>query len=81
MQSLNSPQRHFATLPDPRCITRNKLHALEDIVMIALCATLCGQEDWVTSVCGWMTATARALLGKPRAWRKTMADWKPGEWR
>ena len=47
MQTLNSPQRHFATLPDPRRITRNKLHALEDIVMITLCATLCGQEDWV----------------------------------
>jgi predicted transposase YbfD/YdcC len=45
---LNTPQRHFAGLPDPRRTTRNKLHRLEDIVMITLCAVLCGFEDWVS---------------------------------
>jgi predicted transposase YbfD/YdcC len=45
---LNSPQRHFANLPDPRRATRNKLHKLEDIIMITLCAVLCGFEDWVS---------------------------------
>jgi len=43
-----NPQRHFAKLPDPRRTTRNKLHKLEDIVMITLCAVLCGHEDWVS---------------------------------
>jgi len=45
---LTNPQRHFAKLPDPRRTTRNKLHKLEDIVMITLCAVLCGHEDWVS---------------------------------
>jgi len=29
-------------------VTRNKLHKLEDIVMITLCAVLGGYEDWVS---------------------------------
>lgn len=45
---LHLPQSHFANLPDPRRQTRNKLHKLEDIVMITLCAVLCGFEDWVS---------------------------------
>lgn len=45
---LANPQTYFAELPDPRRQTRNKLHKLEDIVMITLCAVLCGFEDWVS---------------------------------
>lgn len=45
---LSNPQHHFSQLPDPRRTTRNKLHKLEDIVMITLCAVLCGFEDWVS---------------------------------
>jgi predicted transposase YbfD/YdcC len=45
---LANPQTYFADLPDPRRQTRNKLHKLEDIVMITLCAILCGFEDWVS---------------------------------
>ncbi|MCF1184558.1 ISAs1 family transposase [Marichromatium gracile] len=45
---LPNPQPYFADLVDPRRETRNKLHALEDIVMITLCATLCGYNDWVS---------------------------------
>lgn len=45
---LANPQAYFAELPDPRRTTRNKLHKLEDIVMITLCAVLCGFEDWVS---------------------------------
>lgn len=45
---LANPQTYFAELPDPRRQTRNKLHKLEDIVMITLCAILCGFEDWVS---------------------------------
>ena len=45
---LANPQTYFTDLPDPRRQTRNKLHKLEDIVMITLCAILCGFEDWVS---------------------------------
>jgi len=44
---LPNPQPYFAKLVDPRRETRNKLHALQDIIMITLCATLCGYDDWV----------------------------------
>jgi predicted transposase YbfD/YdcC len=37
--------RHFSILPDPR-IDRRKLHKLYDILVIALCGTLCGVECW-----------------------------------
>jgi hypothetical protein len=34
-------------LPDPRRETKNKLHRLNDIVMIVLCVVISGIEDWV----------------------------------
>jgi predicted transposase YbfD/YdcC len=37
---------HFANLIDPR-IERQKQHQLIDILVIALCAVLCGANDWV----------------------------------
>ena len=46
---------HFRTLPDPR-VRRTRRHALVDILVIALCAAICGADDWV--------AIARA--GRPR---------------
>lgn len=45
---LPDPRPYFTDLPDPRRETRNKLHKLEDIVMLTLCAVLCGDEDWVS---------------------------------
>lgn len=45
---LPNPQPFFSDLPDPRRETRNRLHKLEDIVMITLCAVLGGYEDWVS---------------------------------
>ena len=44
-QSSLSIAKHFARLRDPR---RNhcKLHLLIDIIVIALCATICGANDW-----------------------------------
>jgi len=36
-----------ANAPDPRRQTRGKLHSLQDIVMITLCAVISGVEDWV----------------------------------
>jgi predicted transposase YbfD/YdcC len=44
---LPDPRPYFAELKDPRRETRNKLHKLEDIVMIVFCAVLSGVEDWV----------------------------------
>lgn len=41
-----SVSRHFAALPDPRA-DRGQEHRLVDIVTIALCAVLCGADDWV----------------------------------
>ena len=36
---------HFSDLPDPR-VERTKLHQLTDILTIAICAVICGAEDW-----------------------------------
>jgi predicted transposase YbfD/YdcC len=41
---LNIAQ-HFRSLKDPR-INRHKRHLLLDIIVIALCAVLCGAKDW-----------------------------------
>jgi predicted transposase YbfD/YdcC len=38
--------KHFASLEDPR-IERTKLHQLLDIIVIAICAIICGADDWV----------------------------------
>jgi predicted transposase YbfD/YdcC len=37
---------YFAGLEDPR-VERTKRHQLLDIIMIAICAILCGADDWV----------------------------------
>lgn len=44
---LPNPQPYLASVPDPRRETKNKLHKLEDILMIVLCALLSGIDDWV----------------------------------
>ncbi|MBI5563797.1 MAG: transposase family protein, partial [Chloroflexi bacterium] len=36
---------HFAQIPDPR-LDRTKDHQLLDILVIAICAILCGANDW-----------------------------------
>lgn len=37
---------HFGTVDDPR-VDRTKRHLLIDILVIAICAVVCGAEDWV----------------------------------
>ena len=37
---------HFASLTDPR-VNRTKAHELTDIITIAICAVICGANDWV----------------------------------
>jgi predicted transposase YbfD/YdcC len=39
-------ETHFATLTDPR-VERTRVHRLGELVTIALCAVLCGANDWV----------------------------------
>jgi len=36
----------FADLPDPRRETKNKLHRLADILVIATCAIISGADGW-----------------------------------
>ena len=36
----------FENLPDPRVDGGNKRHSLVEIVIVTLCATICGAESW-----------------------------------
>jgi hypothetical protein len=56
MPSLSFAE-HFASLPDPR-VERTRVHALIDLLTIALCATLCGADSFVE-----MEAWGRAREG------------------
>ena len=59
---------HFRDLPDPR-IDRTKLHKLLDIVLIAICAVICGADDWVEV----------AMFGKAKEqWLRTFLELKNG---
>jgi len=41
-----SISEHFATIEDPR-IKRRKLHLLNDMLVITICAAICGADGWV----------------------------------
>lgn len=43
---LGSISTHFGQVVDPR-VERGKLHQLLDIITIAICAVICGADDWV----------------------------------
>jgi predicted transposase YbfD/YdcC len=45
--NLPDPRPYFDGLEDPRRETKNKLHPLNTIFFIVLCAVLSGIEDWV----------------------------------
>jgi predicted transposase YbfD/YdcC len=45
-QSASDLVSHFASLKDPR-IERTKRHKLLDIIIIAICGTICGADGWV----------------------------------
>lgn len=42
---LPNPKPYFDKVPDPRRETEDKLHALPDILSVALCAILPGMDD------------------------------------
>jgi predicted transposase YbfD/YdcC len=44
-ESLLDIAKYFSGLDDPR-IDRQKLHALPDILLIAVCGAICGAESW-----------------------------------
>lgn len=43
---LDTLRRYLGDLDDPR-IDRTKLHSLLDIIVIAICAVICGADSWV----------------------------------
>ena len=45
-KALKAIEKHFGQLTDPR-VDRTKEHKLVDIIAIALCAVICGAENWV----------------------------------
>ncbi len=45
-QPTPSLLQHFSKIEDPR-IARHKKHRLTDIFFIAICATICGADNWV----------------------------------
>lgn len=45
-RSRTSVEQYFAALPDPR-VARTRVHRLGELITIALCAVLCGADDWV----------------------------------
>ncbi len=40
-------EEHFKSLPDPRRKTLNLRHKFIDILVIAICAIICGADSWV----------------------------------
>ncbi len=40
-------EEHFKSLTDPRIITMNLRHKFIDILIIAICAIICGADSWV----------------------------------
>src|SRR4051794_33505030 len=59
---------HFALRPDPR-VDRTKRHLLLDIVVIAVCAGMCGADTWVD-----IEAYGRATY----EWLKRFLPWPQG---
>lgn len=58
----------FADMPDPR-VERTKLHKLEDILAITICAVICGAEGW----------TEIELFGRSKhPWLKTFLELSNG---
>ena len=59
---------YFKDVTDPR-VERTKLHKLEDILAIAICATICGAEGW----------TEIAFFGEcKQEWLKTFLELEMG---
>jgi predicted transposase YbfD/YdcC len=63
-QNVMDLASHFSSLKDPR-VERTKEHKLLDIIIIAICGTICGADGWV----------AIEQFGKAKeAWLKTILE-------
>lgn len=67
---LGGIARHFGNMRDPR-IDRTKRHKLLDILIIAICAVICGADSWVDielfgkSKLGWLKTFLKLPNGVP----------------
>ncbi len=63
---INSPissiEDHFGSLPDPRRVDCRTPHKLLDIIVIAICAVICGADSWV-AVAAYGNAKHKWLSG------------------
>lgn len=48
-QMADTPKlsKYFSSLPDPR-VERTRRHSLNEMLIIAICAIICGADDWVS---------------------------------
>ena len=44
---ISSISAQFASLPDPRRVDSRTPHKLLDIIVITICAVICGADSWV----------------------------------
>lgn len=69
-KALKAIEKHFGQITDPR-VERTKEHKLVDIIAIALCAVICGAENWVdvelygNSKLAWLAAFLELPHGIP----------------
>jgi hypothetical protein len=68
MEKETSIHQHFGNLADPR-VERTKKHPLINIIFIALCAVICGAEDWVS---------IQRFGEARRKWLEQFLDLEPG---
>lgn len=69
-KALKAIEKHFGEVTDPR-VDRTKYHKLVDIMTIAICAVICGAENWVdvelygNSKLAWLTTLLELPNGIP----------------
>ncbi len=69
-KAMKAIEKHFGQITDPR-VDRTKAHQLVDIIAIALCAVICGAENWVdvelygNSKLAWLTTFLELPHGIP----------------
>ncbi len=57
-------EQRFGSLEDPR-VDRTKLHELPDIIVIAICATICGADGWTWLVSQWSRRNDFSVMRPP----------------
>jgi len=70
-----SIDKHFSNLEDPR-IDRTKRHKLLDILVIAICAVICGADNWVEVELS--RSMPKAIGNSKRSWLEKFLDLSNG---